>query len=137
MLTETLDENKLTVKPAEVKELRQLLEKLIDQNILNEEYQNLLSRLSESFFKLSYENDDFRLLLASSHDVIFRISQTGKITYISPACEKLLDYTSEEMVGKSISNFISAEKLSSSFKSIVNQLKEKNLVGLVSKGILK
>ena len=128
MLTETLNENKLSVKPVEVKELRQLLEKLIDQNILSEKYQNLLSRLSESFFRLASDNDDLKLLIDSSFDVIFRISKSGKVTYINPLCEDLLDYTPEEIVGKSLSNFIPPEILSSSFKSMANLLREQNKV---------
>ena len=102
MAIDTLNENKLSVKPEEVKELRQLLEKLIDQNILSEDYQNLLSRLSDSFFKLVYENTDLKLLVESSLDTIFRISKTGKIIYISHSCENLLGYHPDEIIGKSL-----------------------------------
>ena len=85
MVTTQIDENKLSVKSVEVNELRHLLEELIDQNILSEKYQYLLSKLSESFFKLVQENTDIKLLAACSLDVIFRISRTGKLLYISPS----------------------------------------------------
>ena len=125
MVTDILDENKLSVKPAEVKELRQLLDKLIDQNILSEEYQNLLSRLSESFFKLAYENTDLKHIIASYPDTIFRISKTGKLIYISPSCEVMLGYNPDEMIGKSITDFVPQDKLSSTFKSITDLLHNK------------
>ena len=124
MAIDTLNENKLSVKPEEVKELRQLLEKLIDQNILSEDYQNLLSRLSDSFFKLVYENTDLKLLVESSLDTIFRISKTGKIIYISHSCENLLGYHPDEIIGKSLTDFIPDDKLDSIFKEVAGSLND-------------
>ena len=113
-----IDLNKLAIKPDEVKDLRNLLDELIEQNILSDEYQNLLSSLSESFFKIAQENNDLKMLTTSSLDVIFRISSTGKLLYISPSCEELFGYTSEELLGRSIAKFIPGEKLSPAFKEI-------------------
>ena len=137
MAIDTLNENKLRVKPGEVKELRQLLEKLIDQNILSEDYQNLIGKLSDSFFKLVFENDDLKLLLESSRDTIFRISKTGKIIYINHACLDLTGYHPDEIIGKSIAEFIPKDKLASVFKEIAGSLKNKEIIsintGLITK----
>lgn len=127
-VTNQIDGNKLDVKPGEVNELRHLLEELIDQNILSEKYQNLLSKLSESYFKLIQENTDTKLLIASSLDVIFRVSRTGKLLYISPSCENLLGFTADEIIGRSISDFIPKEDLASSFKKMAKLLREKDVI---------
>ena len=125
-----IDLNKLAIKPDEVKDLRNLLDELIEQNILSDEYQNLLSSLSESFFKIAQENNDLKMLTTSSLDVIFRISSTGKLLYISPSCEELFGYTSEELLGRSIAKFIPGEKLSPAFKSVAEQLRERDIIVL-------
>ena len=137
MAIDTLNENKLSVKPGEVKALRQLLEKLIDQNILSEDYQNLLSKLSGSFFKLVYENDDLKLLLESFADTIFRISKTGKIIYINHSCENLIGYHPDEIIGKSIADFIPKGKLTSVFKEVAGSLKDEEIISFKTELINK
>jgi PAS domain-containing protein len=132
-----IEQNTLTIKPDEVKDLRKLLDELIDQEILSDEYQNLLSRLSESFFKIAQENNDLKLITASSLDVIFRISSTGKLLYISPSCEELFGYTAEELLGTSIAKFIPEEQLSTAFKLMGEQLRERDVIVLNSEFLHK
>ena len=127
-MTNSIAENKLSIKVDEVEELRILLEELIEQNILSDKYQNLLSNLSESFFDLIRENTDLSLLTFSSLDVIFRISKTGKMLYISPSCQDLLGYNADEIIGKSFAEFIPKDKLSSAFKSMAKLLREKDII---------
>jgi len=127
-VTNSIAENKLSIKVDEVDELRSLLEELIEQNILSDKYQNLLSNLSESFFELIRENTDLSLLTFSSLDVIFRISKTGKLLYISPSCQDLLGYNADEIVGKSFAEFIPRDKLSSAFKSMAKLLRERDVI---------
>lgn len=57
-------------------------------------------------------------LIESSIDVIFRISPTGKINFISPSCTRLLGYNPEELLGVSFSKFIPGNLLSVYFKTI-------------------
>lgn len=127
-MTNSIAENKLSIKVDEVEELRSLLDELIEQNILSDKYQNLLSNLSESFFDLIRENTDLSLLTISSLDVIFRISKTGKLLYISPSCQDLLGYDADEIIGKSFAEFIPKDKLSSAFKSMAKLLREKDII---------
>lgn len=136
-MTNPLDLNKLAIRPDEVTELRSLLDELIEQNILSDEYQDLLSRLSESFFKLVQETNDLKLLTTSSFDVIFRISGTGKLLYISPSCEELFGFLSEELLGRSIAQFIPENELSNAFKSIAEQLRERDVIVLNTEFIHK
>ncbi len=69
-------------------------------------------------------------LLASSLDVIFRISPTGKINYISQSVENLLGYKPEEILGKSILHFILPEKVNEYFKEISSLFRESNKISL-------
>lgn len=57
-------------------------------------------------------------LISSSLDVIFRISPTGKIKFISPSIQELLGYTPEQILGNSISLLIPFDKLNNYFKEI-------------------
>ncbi len=67
-------------------------------------------------------------LIASSIDVIFRISPTGKIIFISPSSFNLLGYKPEEIINISISDFIPEEKLSSYFKQMAHLFRESNVI---------
>ena len=69
-------------------------------------------------------------LLASSLDVIFRISPTGKINYISQSAEILLGYKPEEILGRSILDFILTEKVGEYFKEISSLFRERNKISL-------
>ena len=69
-------------------------------------------------------------LLASSLDVIFRITPTGKINYISQAAENLLGYKPEEILGRSILDFILPEKVGEYFKEISSLFRESNKISL-------
>ena len=67
-------------------------------------------------------------LLASSLDVIFRISPTGKINFISQSSFHLLGYYPEEILGRSISDFIQPEKINSYFKEMSILFREISLI---------
>ncbi|WP_304129753.1 ATP-binding protein [Ignavibacterium album] len=62
-------------------------------------------------------------LIASSIDVIFRISKTGKLKYISPSVKDLMGYTPEEVLNKSIIHFVDLDKADSYFDSFVKLIK--------------
>lgn len=66
-------------------------------------------------------------LIDSSIDVIFRISPTGKINFISPACKNLLGYKPEELHGVSFSKFIPERKINEYF-NLISDLFQKNEV---------
>ena len=113
-----LDQNKLTTNPDEIRELRLLLEELLDKNTLSDKYQGLLSRLSESFLKLSRENIDLKLMTESSIDVIIRVSGDGRILYISPSCREMFGFKQEEIIGNSIADFIPEEQKAAAFDAL-------------------
>ena len=67
-------------------------------------------------------------LISSSLDVIFRISPTGKINFISPSSTELLGYLPEEMLGKSILEFISPQRVNDYFNEISILFKKSSLI---------
>jgi PAS domain S-box-containing protein len=62
-------------------------------------------------------------LIASSIDVIFRISKTGKLKYISPSVKDLLGYSPEEVLNKSIIHFVDSNEVDNYFNSFVKLIK--------------
>ncbi|MCZ6703551.1 MAG: PAS domain S-box protein, partial [Ignavibacteria bacterium] len=126
ILSESINRDVFTINPDEVNNLRILLDELISQNLLSEKYQDLLGRLSESFLKLLQESTDLKLLAGSSHDVIFRISKTGKLLFITPSCEELLGYSVDEVVGRSFANYVRKDKLAFTVKSMAKLLRGKD-----------
>ena len=67
-------------------------------------------------------------LLDSSLDVIFRISPTGKIIYISASVLELLGFYPEEVLNKPFAEFIPSEKLSLYFKEISLLFRESDII---------
>jgi PAS domain S-box-containing protein len=57
----------------------------------------------------SGDAEDYKQLVESSLDIIFRVSVQGKILYISPSVEDTFGYTAAEVIGKEITNFIREE----------------------------
>jgi diguanylate cyclase (GGDEF)-like protein/PAS domain S-box-containing protein len=53
----------------------------------------------------------YRLLAEQSADGVLRFELDGTITYASPACERLLDYSPEELVGTTVYSLMHPEDL--------------------------
>lgn len=58
---------------------------------------------------LAAKEAEFRLLAESASDLVLRFDGEGNRTYISPAAERLLGYTPEELIGKNAFDMIGAE----------------------------
>ena len=50
--------------------------------------------------KLQKNEQNLKTILKSVHDVIYQLSPTGVILYVSPNVEKLYGYKPEELIGK-------------------------------------
>jgi PAS domain S-box-containing protein len=74
--------------------------------------------------------DDFdsqNILIEASIDIIFRLSQTGKITFITPSVKDMLGYEIDEVIGQSLAKFVPKEKLRSAYDVITKTFKEKEV----------
>ena len=74
--------------------------------------------MSENNFEQNLIIQQLESLIASSLDVIFRVSPTGKVNFISKSSYELLGYTPDEILGRSIKEFIPIEKTDDYFKEI-------------------
>ena len=59
-----------------------------------------------SMFPGTSDEMDFRKMVESIQDVIYKIELDGKINYVSPAVEKLLGYVPDDLYGKNFYSFI-------------------------------
>lgn len=87
--------------------------------------------------KLENAYREFNLIVEASLDVIFRLSATGKIIFISPSCYDLLGYTYAEMLNQPFIKFIPPEKTKEYFSRLRELFTHKKVVvleaGLVHK----
>jgi len=59
------------------------------------------------------EHDWLQLLVANSADMLARHAPDGTYRYVSPACRELLGYEPDELVGRSMYDFIHEDNLAS------------------------
>ncbi|MGA2172279.1 MAG: PAS domain S-box protein [Sedimentisphaerales bacterium] len=81
---------------------------------------------------LRQSEEKFRGLAERSFDMIFATDNDGKITYVSPACEKILAFKPEEMVGKSFKDFVSKAYLQPTIEYFTGIIKGRDLKSFIS-----
>lgn len=69
--------------------------------------------------------DNYRVLVESSYDIIYRLSPEGVFTYVSKACSLLLGYSSELLLGKTFEQFIHLDDSEQAI-NFFNKVKESN-----------
>jgi PAS domain S-box-containing protein len=87
----------------------------------------LLKQKESEFKSLLNKEDDFHILIETSVDVIFRLSATGKMLYISPSVFMTFGYQVSEVIGKSLINFIPKDKMRDTLTIITQFFKAKTL----------
>ena len=60
----------------------------------------------EALEKARHNEARYRLLAENANDVVCEIDISGRIDYISPAVKAMVGFTSEEMIGRQMSDFI-------------------------------
>ena len=68
--------------------------------------------------KLRESEERFRGIAERSFDVIFTMDPEGRITYVSPAVERVLGYKPEEAVGQSIQNYLLESEIPKALQSL-------------------
>lgn len=64
-----------------------------------------------AYHKIKESEERFRTLLQNSSDVVSILDEQGLFIYNTPSIEKVLGYLTEDLIGKSYSNFIHSEDL--------------------------
>lgn len=68
-----------------------------------------ISDHAKSLISLSESEEKFRFIIERSTDIISLLDERGTHIYVSPACKPLLGYKPEEMVGKSLLDYVHPE----------------------------
>jgi len=79
----------------------------------------------EAVASLSKQEKYFRSLFENASDIITVLDATGTINYHSPSVEKILGYSSDELLGKNVFQFIhpdEQERMKQTFESAFQQL---------------
>ena len=105
--------------PESMLDMPHLAERAIEQWVARAERIHMQRALLES-------EAQFRLLAENASDMIARLTTTGHMLYVSPACETILGYTPEELTGTSNFDFIHEED-----RQNVQDLFKENLLGAV------
>jgi PAS domain-containing protein len=90
----------ISQKTKNISEIKNQLDGLIGKNVIPDEHLHIFNELHKTLDELIDENEKLNLLAGSSLDVLFRISPTGKVIYISPSVKELLGYETDEIVGR-------------------------------------
>ncbi len=108
------------------------LRDLVHEFPLNDEsigkFDTLVNTIKDSFLLQKQKFDELNIALESSIDVIFRVSKTGKITYLTPSIKELLGYEVEEVLGKSIIHFLTADEKNFGISVLIKVFREKGIL---------
>ncbi len=125
-------ENKVIHFEQELKELNKVLSEIKAEGVLPAEIGNKLKKFEEIIANLKESVRDYILISEASIDVIFRISLTGKLIFITPSCEEAFGYEIDDVLGKSFIQFISKENTKSVIEALKKFFKEKKLRNFIT-----
>ncbi|TKY84723.1 hypothetical protein EX895_005803 [Sporisorium graminicola] len=76
-----------------------------------------------------------RVLLENSHDLIYVLSLKGTFLYVSPSIERILGYTAEEVIGKSISEFCHPSDVVPVFRELKDSTSNASIAAAASRSL--
>ena len=76
-----------------------------------------------------------RVLLENSHDLIYVLSLKGTFLYVSPSIERILGYSAEEVIGKSISEFCHPSDVVPVFRELKDSTSNASIAAAASRNI--
>lgn len=106
LLTRRLGREQEARREAETILEKKALELFRANEQLRELNENLESQIKEKLGELRQSEQRYRGLIESVQDIIYKISPTGIFTFMSPAVEKLLGYTADEVIGQHFTLFV-------------------------------
>ncbi|GAC95204.1 GATA transcription factor [Pseudozyma hubeiensis SY62] len=76
-----------------------------------------------------------RVLLENSHDLIYVLSLKGTFLYVSPSIERILGFTADEVIGKSISEFCHPSDVVPVFRELKDSTSNASIAAAASRNI--
>ncbi len=120
-------EDKILSFEHELKELNNALDDLRSGSALPGRVKDKIQRIENIVANLKDSVSDYILVSEASVDVIFRISLTGKLIFITPSCKESFGYEVEEVLGASFVKFITRDRVRSVLEALAKFYKEKKL----------
>lgn len=93
---------------------------------------NEIKEKVDNYEHLTEQLQDVQNLVDASLDVIFKISSTGTLLYISPSVTDHLGYIAEEILGKSFAHFVPKNELKKFYSALAQFYKDKKLTNFQS-----
>ena len=112
----------------EIIELTNAIDRMYISGKTNNAFEENKETINELIKKLNAVYAEIKTIADASLDVIFQISATGKMIYITPSCKELFGYDVEEIIDKPILNFIPTEDHKKVFVLISKLFKDKKLI---------
>ncbi|EPQ26861.1 uncharacterized protein PFL1_05496 [Pseudozyma flocculosa PF-1] len=76
-----------------------------------------------------------RVLLENSHDLIYVLSLKGTFLYVSPSVERILGFTADEVIGKSISEFCHPSDVVPVFRELKDSTSNASIAAAASRSL--
>jgi len=128
--TKTKQTNNLTAD--DFNKIDEVLNGLISLNLSEPKNSRQIQKLSKLLDSLKKSYYDFKVQSETSIDVIFSISQTGKITHTTPSCKDLMGYEPDEIIGKSFIHFIQRQEHEKVLMLLSRFFKEKKIENFIT-----
>ena len=109
LLKKALTREKLARKEAESFLEKKSLELFDSNQKLLKLNQNLETQIIKRSKEIEKKEIQFRSLVETATDIIFKIDIYGKFTYINPVTVKISGYTKEELIGQHFSKYIRSD----------------------------
>ena len=93
-----------------------------------EQFTSLIESLNTFIDDVEKTYGEFKIITESSLDVIFRLSITGKIIYITPSCKDIFGYEVDELAGQSFARFISIDSLKEHYEALRQLFRDKKSI---------
>ena len=111
----------------EIEEFSSILIQLSDKSLIPEKLKPMIREFSSIISVLQKEYETQKLILETSVDVIFKLSQTGEILSIGDTCKGIFGFDADELTNKLINNFIPDTELKKALKIFTKLFKEKKV----------
>jgi PAS domain S-box-containing protein len=116
----------------EMREINILLDSVESVYKDSPDFSELHKKLTGVFERINQKYYEYVLITENSLDVIFRLSKTGKLTFISSSCKEVFGYEVEEVLGRSFSDFVPEVALRDCFSALYILFTEKKVVNFTT-----
>jgi len=120
-------ENNSSYSDKDIDGFGKLLTKLLSENVIPAKYKTLVEQYSNHAYLINQNHDLKNFISEALLDVVFSISQTGKIIFISKSCKDIFGFEVEEVLDKSFVSFVPRSELKKALGILSKLFKNKRV----------